>query len=56
MYSPSRSASFAPSTPGHQVYAFVPANPSSLQSFIDQYRSQAKDVTVDGKVYLDQDF
>ena len=48
----SRESSFLPFTPGHRVYAFVPANPASLQAFINQYRSRAVSADVDTTVAL----
>lgn len=46
------STSVSPTTSGHSVLVYRPANPSGLQAFINQYKDQAVSVDIDTAIDL----
>jgi hypothetical protein len=46
------STTLSPHTPGYQVLVYRPSNPTALQSFVDQYRSQTAEFSLDTSIPL----
>lgn len=51
-YDSSESSAIGPATAGYRVFAFRPADPASLQQFIDMYKNLAQSVEVTTDVTL----